>query len=301
MGLLEPGLLGSGLLIRRSPHASETTGRGAGSLRGCGGWLLGRSEAPIARRLSRAIAITRGCRTQVQNSSRLFTSTTEAARDPSKGPDITVAARLHGTSVRLPRDFETAVLPYCRPATTGQDSATLEISQTRAVCATGSGEMRKPGRRYYGYAPRCLTAGLGTTGIPRFAQLSGAASRQQEHAAGLLEQLGPAIPAAGRQPEPVDEDDRRLLTGVSPLDLLRLAGRDRSSLRVTAAMCAPRSRGARHTLSGEGRPSNRCRVATTSRGRSLLPLRCPSVAGGITGWPASRKSVRFTVLVRSGS
>src|SRR5262249_25366747 len=47
-------------------------------------------------------------------------------------------------------------------------------------------------------------------------------ARCHRHIAGLLEQLHPAIPARGQQPEPVNEDHRCGARSVRALDLLRL-------------------------------------------------------------------------------
>jgi hypothetical protein len=47
----------------------------------------------------------------------------------------------------------------------------------------------------------------------------GPAGRQRGEA-GLLEHRGPSVPAGGKQPEAVDEDDRRPAGRVRPLDLL---------------------------------------------------------------------------------
>jgi hypothetical protein len=46
-------------------------------------------------------------------------------------------------------------------------------------------------------------------------------ARAHRRVAGLGEVLGPAIPAAGQQPEPVDEYDGRASARVGLLDLLR--------------------------------------------------------------------------------
>jgi hypothetical protein len=45
--------------------------------------------------------------------------------------------------------------------------------------------------------------------------------RRQCREAGLLEDGGPALPAAGQQPEAVDEDDRRPVGRVGAFDLIR--------------------------------------------------------------------------------
>jgi hypothetical protein len=43
--------------------------------------------------------------------------------------------------------------------------------------------------------------------------------RRQRRVAGLLEEVGPVVPAARQQPQAVDEDDRRVTRGVGRLDL----------------------------------------------------------------------------------
>ena len=49
--------------------------------------------------------------------------------------------------------------------------------------------------------------------------------RRQRDVPGLLEQRGPAVPARGQQPQPVDEDHRRRRARIRALDLLALAYR----------------------------------------------------------------------------
>src|SRR6185503_12569664 len=61
-----------------------------------------------------------------------------------------------------------------------------------------------------------------------FAKTSGFARARGSHSgvSRLLEQLHPVVPAAGQQPEAVDEDDRRAAGGVRLVDLAGLSFRD---------------------------------------------------------------------------
>jgi hypothetical protein len=72
------------------------------------------------------------------DASSLSTSTTQAAHAIGDRAQISVMVA-HGRlfDLRMKRvllPFLLDVLPYCRPATSGQDSAALGISPTRDVC-----------------------------------------------------------------------------------------------------------------------------------------------------------------------
>src|SRR3712207_4484590 len=94
--------------------------------------------------------------------------------------------------------------------------------------------------------------------------------RRQGRVAGLLETARPGGPAAGQQPEAVDEDDRGVARGVGRLDLpvLPLGDRRHGELLSRSVRVDPTVSGW-SVSAGTGPPSS----PTSSRGRGMA---CPS-------------------------